>query len=34
MGLSTLGGYWVDYVSALSETVNLKPLALEPQTPI
>jgi hypothetical protein len=34
MGLSTLGGYWVDYVSALSETVNLKPLALEPQTPV
>ncbi len=34
MGISTLGSYWVDYVSAVTDTVNLKPLNLEPQTPV
>ncbi|MDF1513297.1 MAG: hypothetical protein P1S60_05765 [Anaerolineae bacterium] len=34
MGISALGSYWVDYVSAVTETVNLKPLSLEPRTPV
>ena len=34
MGLSTLGTYWVNYMSAVTDTVNLKPLRLEPQAPV
>ena len=35
MGLSTLGGYWIDAVAAnLTEEINLKPMYLEPQSPV
>ena len=28
MGISTLGNYWIDYTSALTENVNLRPLTV------